>query len=615
MKKTIISIMIMILLLDTIPIVIGNVQNPVVKTITNNPVEYWGITISIAGNLGYNNLSLAFRDILCENGWKKDHIKALADDKATYQNVVDALIWLADNSDENDKVLFHHMGHGGQLGFVLNDNSMLYSTLDQYLDNVLCDGLAIILNGCHSGSAIQYLEQEGRVILTATDADHNSIGDYFSTFCLIGFQGFADFEGNNNLWNSAEEIYDFVKDDTTAQNALIPPQISDSYPGELDLTYFNYLNWPGLLDQYAVHHGWGYINMQDPVWWAQSFVPTYPVLSAVMLHMGLAKDNPGSFNVSIKEDLYGDELCHISVEQEYFYRNTNKFYVFDLPDIAVTPGEKYWIVMKQSENSGKYGFRVADDSYSEGELVYSTNQGTNWQTFYSNDFYFITLGRPIDDPPMKPATPSGPTIGLPGISYTFTTSSTDPEGNQIYYRFDWGDGNFSDWLGPFDSGENVEATYSWKYGGNYKIRVKAKDPYCAESEWSDGFDISIINDLPDTPTISGEISGNVGVSYEYTFVTTDPDGDDVYYYTDWGDGTTSGWLGPHQSGAQVSTTHSWSEQGTYTVKVKAKDIHYAESDWGYLEVTMPKNQQISHQQSQQSTPQQMIVLRELPNNN
>ena len=41
-------------------------------------------------------------------------------------------------------------------------------------------------------------------------------------------------------------------------------------------------------------------------------------------------------------------------------------------------------------------------------------------------------------------------------------------------------------------------------------------------------------------------------------VATDPDGDNVLYYIDWGDGTNSGWLGPYPSGQQASAQKTWS---------------------------------------------------------
>jgi hypothetical protein len=46
------------------------------------------------------------------------------------------------------------------------------------------------------------------------------------------------------------------------------------------------------------------------------------------------------------------------------------------------------------------------------------------------------------------------------------------------------------------------------------------------------------------PFIQGPETGNAGVSYFYTFITEDPESDEVFYFVDWGDGTNSGWLGP-----------------------------------------------------------------------
>jgi len=65
----------------------------------------------------------------------------------------------------------------------------------------------------------------------------------------------------------------------------------------------------------------------------------------------------------------------------------------------------------------------------------------------------------------------------------------------------------------------------------------------------------------------------------------------VFYLWDWGDETVSEWLGPYQSGVEISTTQSWQKTGTYEIRVKAKDIYGEESDWSEpLIVSMPKNQ-------------------------
>ncbi len=91
---------------------------------------------------------------------------------------------------------------------------------------------------------------------------------------------------------------------------------------------------------------------------------------------------------------------------------------------------------------------------------------------------------------------------------------------------------------------------------------------------------------PDRP--SGEMSGRVGGVYTYYSRSTDPDGDDIYYYIDWGDGSYSGWIGPYTSGSIVSASHTWITPGSYEIRVKAKDVHGAESEWSDpLPVSMP----------------------------
>jgi len=97
------------------------------------------------------------------------------------------------------------------------------------------------------------------------------------------------------------------------------------------------------------------------------------------------------------------------------------------------------------------------------------------------------------------------------------------------------------------------------------------------------------NSPPETPEIDGPTSGKAGVEYNYTLSSTDPDGDDVFYCVDWGDDAGEVCMGPYASGEEVIVSHIWTEQDTYTIKVKAKDIYNAESDWATLEVSMPMN--------------------------
>ena len=98
------------------------------------------------------------------------------------------------------------------------------------------------------------------------------------------------------------------------------------------------------------------------------------------------------------------------------------------------------------------------------------------------------------------------------------------------------------------------------------------------------------NNPPDTPIIDGPTEGTAGEQYTYEVCSTDPEGDDIVYCIDFGDDTGEVCVGPFPSGTCVSVDHTWTEEGAYTVKVKATDIYGAESDWATLEVEMPVNQ-------------------------
>ncbi len=218
-------------------------------------------------------------------------------------------------------------------------------------------------------------------------------------------------------------------------------------------------------------------------------------------------------------------------------------------------------------------------------------------------------------PPYPPSI-EGPTIGAEEIEYDYTFLTTDPEGEDVYYFIDWGDGTFSDWIGPYSSGEEISVSHMWSSPGEYEVRAKARDIYNYQSQRSDVLLVTIVeNGPPDTPDISGPTTGKPGEEYGYTFVTNDPDGDDVSYYIKWGDGDITEWTTSQTSGSPgYNESHIWSVQGTYTIQAQAKDIYGAESDWGELEISMPRNKQYlnrSFLNFLQSHPNLFSILREL----
>jgi len=101
----------------------------------------------------------------------------------------------------------------------------------------------------------------------------------------------------------------------------------------------------------------------------------------------------------------------------------------------------------------------------------------------------------VNNPPGTPEQPDGPTQGYTNEEYIFSTSTTDPKGDQVYYMWDWGNNTPGEWLGPYDSGATATAFHSWAEEGDYNITVKAKDIHDVESDWSDPLVIDIVEPL------------------------------------------------------------------------------------------------------------------------
>ncbi len=100
-----------------------------------------------------------------------------------------------------------------------------------------------------------------------------------------------------------------------------------------------------------------------------------------------------------------------------------------------------------------------------------------------------------NNPPEK-TNITGPAYGRPNIEYEFCFMGVDPEMDNIFCMWDWGDGTYSEWLGPYSSGEYLCVFKSWSVEGTYELRVKLKDELDYESGWSDPFIIIIEAEPP-----------------------------------------------------------------------------------------------------------------------
>jgi hypothetical protein len=96
-------------------------------------------------------------------------------------------------------------------------------------------------------------------------------------------------------------------------------------------------------------------------------------------------------------------------------------------------------------------------------------------------------------PPEQPVV-HGPVAGGFGIELNYSAVSSDFEGDKVSYKWDWGDGNVSEWIGPFNASVPMMTHYNWELEGAYVVKVKAKDVTGNESDWAD-YPISIAQQI------------------------------------------------------------------------------------------------------------------------
>ncbi len=167
---------------------------------------------------------------------------------------------------------------------------------------------------------------------------------------------------------------------------------------------------------------------------------------------------------------------------------------------------------------------ITGTTNSAGQITFSlspTSTGTMYVTVTKQD-HLPFEGQTIvldgsNSPPLQPNKPTGPDTGGVNIEYTFTTSTTDPDQDQIWYQWSFGSYTTS-WLGPYASGATAQVQYTWETPGIYEVIVKAKDQNDLQSDWSPALVVTIedLKPMLEIGTISGGLFavttsiGNIG---------------------------------------------------------------------------------------------------------
>jgi hypothetical protein len=100
-----------------------------------------------------------------------------------------------------------------------------------------------------------------------------------------------------------------------------------------------------------------------------------------------------------------------------------------------------------------------------------------------------------------------------------------------------------------------------------------------------------VNPPPSDPIINGPSSGGTDKSYDFTFVSTDPDDQRIRYHIEWDDGDITE-TGLFDSGEEITLNHTWTDKDKFTIRAKAIDEYGAASDFSDHEINIPRNRAV-----------------------
>lgn len=319
-------------------------------------------------------------------------------------------------------------------------------------------------------------------------------GGSFDSYLLSGSTG-PSHGGESKLWYSpeagylvkiSEKIYNWAGIDATLDMPLKATNYNpgDRPPKKIDLLIHE-VNSIDAIDYWPYTEPEWYYNIKvvsgDNIQYQSNYNTDDGTYSGNWINDGQDKWTPNKHHEFVVYSRYVTVEIQL-MDYDGFWEGGQD----DVADISSDVARRTFIGVYDLVNNEFIGIGGATDYietqgewyYTSGELPPDSSTNTD-----EDDAYVLFAVSDNYEPPQTPNMPSGPIKGKVGIDYAFYTSMIDQDGDEVYYKWDWGDGTFSDWLGPFNSSVTAEASHIWGKRGTYEIKVKAKDAY-AESEWS-----------------------------------------------------------------------------------------------------------------------------------
>ena len=223
----------------------------------------------------------------------------------------------------------------------------------------------------------------------------------------------------------------------------------------------------------------------------QSFFKMLPVFCMIfLLSVTIFFASPVVFSKTpmfIPSTPLGTTFGYVGIDYEYAIvtLNPDSFWLFDWGDGT----NSSWLQLEQNQTSitethhwdavGTYQLHVKYRSETAPYGIWSDAMMVEIAMYSNDDF------------PYTPILYTGKIQGFNSTVYTYSALTTDPYDYQVCYRFDYGNGTFSDWTPYVPSGTSSYLSFAWETPGVYVLRTQAKNQYGLESAWSDPVQIII----------------------------------------------------------------------------------------------------------------------------
>jgi hypothetical protein len=195
----------------------------------------------------------------------------------------------------------------------------------------------------------------------------------------------------------------------------------------------------------------------------------------------------------------------------------------------------------------------------------------------------VTIASGVAETVSSPAVPSGPAGGSTRALYMFTTGgSASSAGDLVVYRFHWGDGTASDWVGP---DQPVSVGKSWDAPGTYLVQAEAACvTHPTIGAFSQAFEVTIVEQSA-APRAQYVLWANGGSGQAIRWKVDPASG----AMTDWKwvsspAGAGSGWLAASYVQGDAATDYLlWTNVGTgQAIRWKVDPVAGSMTGWSWI---------------------------------